>query len=251
MIGHDTDFDELWESAPEPRAPLTEAELGELPEPARRYLRHAIADGAPLASVVRLQMHGTFKMQGQWSPFEAEQVLRVHRGFVWRASIRMKGIPVRGSDRWVDGEGAVKWKLLGIIPVANESGPAISRSAVGRAQIEGVLLPPALVAEAVGWEAVDADHTAARVRLGDEVSRVELGLGPAGELRDAVMLRWGTPDGIGTEPKQERFGCLVEAERTFGDYTIPSQFRVGWYIGTDRWDEGEFFRATIDEAEFR
>jgi len=251
MLGHDDDFDELWNTAPEPGPPLTEGELAALPEPAQRYFRHVIAAGAPLASAVRLKMHGTFKMNGDWNRFEAEQVLRAHRGFVWRATIRMKGIPVKGSDRWIDGEGAVKWKLLGLIPVANASGPAISRSAAGRAQIEGVFLPPALLAEAIAWEEVDAEHTAARVRLGDEVSRVELGLGPAGELRDAMMLRWGTPEGIGTEPRQERFGCLVEAERTFGDYTIPSEVRVGWHFGTERWEEGEFFRGTIDEAEFR
>ncbi len=251
MLGHDADFDELWNTAGEPGPPLRPEDLNALPEPARRYLTHAIAPGAPMASAVRLRMHGTFRLRGTWTPFEAEQVLRAHRGFVWRATMTMKGLPVRGSDRWIDGEGAMKWKLLGLIPVADESGPAISRSAAGRAQIEGVLLPPALVAETVAWEAVDADHTAARVRLGDEISRVELGLGEGGELRDAAMLRWGTPDGEGTEPRQERFGCLVEAERTFGSYTIPSELRVGWHFGTDRWDEGEFFRATIDEAEFR
>lgn len=251
MRGRDTDFDELWNTTPEPGPPLTEADLAGLPEPAHRYLAHAIAPGAPMASAVRLRMRGELKMKGAWNAFEAEQVLRVHRGFVWRAKVTMHGLPVSGSDRWVDGEGSMKWKLLGLIPVASGDGPAVSRSAAGRAQIEGILLPPALFAEALEWEAVDPAHTAARVRLGDLTSRVEIGLGEQGQVRDAVMLRWGAVDGEDSPYREERFGCIASAERTFGDYTIPTELRVGWHIGTDRWEEGEFFRCTIDEAEFR
>ncbi len=251
MRGHDADFDELWTTAPEPGPPLTETDLAALPEAARRYLTHAIAPGAPMASAVRLTMHGEFRLKGAWSPFEAEQVLRAHRGFVWRARMKVRGLTISGSDRWVDGEGALKWKLLGLIPVASGEGPSVSRSAAGRASIEGILLPPALFAEALSWETVDPAHTAARVQIGDEISRVEIGLGPDGQVRDAAMLRWGTPDGEDAPYREERFGCLAAAERTFGPYTIPSELRVGWHIGTERWDEGEFFRCTIDTAEFR
>lgn len=48
------------------------------------------------------------------------------------------------------------------------------------------------------------------------------------------------------------FGAVVEEDRRFGDYTIPSRLRVGWYIGTDRFErEGEFFRVTVDDAAYR
>ena len=36
----------------------------------------------------------------------------------------------------------------------------------------------------------------------------------------------------------------------FGGITIPSVFRVGWWRGTDRRHEGEFFRAEITGAVF-
>jgi hypothetical protein len=41
----------------------------------------------------------------------------------------------------------------------------------------------------------------------------------------------------------------VEAERTFGGVTIPATLRAGWWWGTDRQDEGEFFRAEITGAQ--
>jgi len=34
---------------------------------------------------------------------------------------------------------------------------------------------------------------------------------------------------------------------TFDGVTIPSAGRAGWFYGTDRWDEGEFFRAEITD----
>ncbi|MGD8859002.1 MAG: hypothetical protein PVI30_03265 [Myxococcales bacterium] len=247
----DRDLETLWTTAGEPGPAFDPATIASLPEAAGRYFSHAIEAGTPLASAVRLTMHGTIRLKDSWDPFEAEQVLRVHRGFVWRATIRMHGIPVSGSDRWVDGAARVRWKLLGIVPVANESGPEIARSAAGRASIEGVLLPPALLAESLGWEAAGEGRTAARVRVGDEVSRIELAVESDGTLREASMLRWGTPDGVGTPSRQEPFGCVVEAERAFDGITIPTQLRVGWYIGSDRFEEGEFFRASIDEARFR
>lgn len=246
----DADLEMLWSSAA-PGDPFRVEDVAGLPEAARRYFTHAIAAGTPRAQAVRLKMHGTIRLRDSWDPFEAEQVLRVHRGFVWRATIRMKGLPVKGSDRWVDGEGRVRWKLLGVIPVANESGPEIARSAAGRASIEGVWLPSALLEASLSWEAADEHHAAARVRLGDEISRVELEVDDEGRLESAQMLRWGTPDGVGTEPRQEPFGCVVEREDTFDGYTIPSELRVGWHFGSPRFEEGEFFRGVIDEARFR
>jgi hypothetical protein len=48
------------------------------------------------------------------------------------------------------------------------------------------------------------------------------------------------------------FGGIVEAESAFEGYTIPTGLRVGWYVGTPRFDrDGEFFRVTIDSALFR
>jgi hypothetical protein len=47
------------------------------------------------------------------------------------------------------------------------------------------------------------------------------------------------------------FGVTVEEESTFSGITIPSTFRAGWWWGTDRQQEGEFFRARITAATFR
>jgi hypothetical protein len=48
------------------------------------------------------------------------------------------------------------------------------------------------------------------------------------------------------------FGGILEEEGTFCGYTIPTRLRIGWYFGSERFEsEGEFFRATIDDAIYR
>ena len=61
--------------------------------------------------------------------------------------------------------------------------------------------------------------------------------------------RWGNPNGapFGRYP----FGVAIEAEQTFADVTIGSALRAGWWWGTDRQPDGEFFRAQITGATFQ
>jgi hypothetical protein len=136
-------LDDLWNSAPAGDTAFDPAKLIALPEPARRYLAHAIAPGTPLASAVRLRMHGEIKIK-RWYPFTAEQVISWSRGFIWRAEARMGALTIRGSDRYVDGQGAMRWKLFGLVPFITASGPDITRSAAGRVNMECAWVPPVL-----------------------------------------------------------------------------------------------------------
>jgi hypothetical protein len=53
----------LWNRAPDGERVFGADQVAGLPEAARRYLRHAIAPGARLASAVRLRMHGEIKLR--------------------------------------------------------------------------------------------------------------------------------------------------------------------------------------------
>ncbi|WP_205627134.1 DUF6544 family protein [Sandaracinus amylolyticus] len=241
-------LEELWDDAVPRGAGFDARAVAQLPPAAQRYLRHAIARGTPLAHAVRLAMHGEIKLGGAWSAFEAEQVIHAARGFVWRARVRMKGLPVRGSDRWVDGAGALDWRLLGVIPVARASGVDVSRSAAGRAQAEAIWLPSILTG--AEWHARDDAHADAEIAIHGESGRIDYTIDAHGALREIVFDRWGDPDATGTSSTFP-FGGVIEDERTFEGFTIPSRVRVGWFFGTPRWEEGEFFRVTIDDATYR
>jgi hypothetical protein len=220
-----------------------------MPEPARRYLTRAIASGTPLASAVRLRMHGEIKLKG-WLPFSAEEVIRADGDMLWQATVRQNGIPIRGFDRLVGGEGAMCWKLLGFLPVMTASGPDITRSTVGRVLAELVWLPAALCAGDVSWAASDAFHpTATTTRLG-HAAQLELTIDDTGRLQSVKTSRWGNPDG--GEFRSVDVGAVADEEKTCQGYTIPTRLRVGWHFVNSRFESGgEFFRVVIDDAAFR
>lgn len=242
-------LDELWESASPGKQTVKGSQFADLPDAARRYLAHAIAPDAPLASAVRLRMHGHIKLK-RWCPFRAEQVIRWDRGMLWRATVRMYGLPVWGFDRLVDGKGQMQWKLLGLVPLVTAAGPDITRSAAGRVAAESVWLPSVLCRNEVAWTAPDATHAHASFTVLGERAELALTVNGVGRLESLQLQRWGNPEG--GEFRPVGFGGCVEEEGTFGGYTIPIRLRVGWHFGTERFESGgEFFRVTIDEARYR
>ena len=96
----------------------------------------------------------------------------------------------------------------------------------------------------VTWT-VDEDH---RIRANWTVDRhaisIALGIGDDGLATSVVFDRWGDPDETGTW-RTLPFGGEITRHARFGGLTIPSEGRIGWFYGTDRWVEGEFFRFRI------
>jgi len=219
------------------------------PETVQRYLQHAIAPETPLASTVRLHMSGEIKLK-RWLPFTAEQVIHWHQGMIWQATTRMYGMPIRGFDRLLKGQGEMHWQLLGLIPVIKARGEDISRSIIGRMQAESIWLPGCLCYDSITWHAPSPTQAHAEFTLFGEPTRLELTLQENGQLASIKLKRWGNPQG--GDFCYLDFGALVEDETTFEGYTIPSRLRVGWYLGSERFEsEGEFFRVTVKQASYR
>lgn len=245
----DPSLNELWHDPPTGHEAFSPDHLTRLPVGARRYLMHAIAPETRLASAVRLRMSGEIRLR-HWLPFEAEQVIRPERGLVWRATVRMHGLPVTGFDLLIDGTARMRWSLFGLVPLMRAEGPDITRSAMGRLAAESIWIPSFLARASVHWKDGDAATTTARFRVAGNPMEIELKLGDHGELHAIRMRRWGNPGG-GIFRSLD-FGAHVEDESAFGGYTIPTRLRAGWHVRNDGFaEDGEFFRATIHSAEFR
>ena len=248
MNHHASDLDEFFYTAPKASRTFDPADIAHLPQPAQRYLAHAIAPDTPLATAVRLRMHGAIKLK-RWRRFTAEQVIVRDRGMIWRAKVKMAGATIRGFDRFVDGAGEMQWRLCGLLPVLAASGPDVTRSAAGRFAAESVWLPSLLCKEDVAWSAAGTGIAHARFSVDEHDEEVTLSLS-GGSLQSVALPRWGNPDG--QDFHEVEFGAAIDQEGTFEGYTIPVRLRVGWYFGTARFErEGKFFQATIDDAVFR
>jgi hypothetical protein len=209
-----------------------------------RWVRHAITPGAALGTVVLLSMHGRIRI-GAWRPFRARQVIGVH-GFVWAASARFGPTSVRGFDRYVGGTGEMRWRLLGAVPVMSARGPDVTRSAAGRLAAELLLAPSGALLPNVTWHGEDSEHATADVEVDGTTHSVRIRVDDVGRLVSVDLPRWGEP--LGEPPGYHPFGVDMTGETSHAGMLLPTQVRAGWFHGTERWSEGEFFRADIDEA---
>lgn len=168
----------------------------------------------------------------------------VRQQFVWAA--RVAGV-IGGSDQYVDGRGWMAWKVLGLFPVVRAEGPDVSGSAAGRGGAELCWVPTSVLPRfGVDWTAEDDTHLTARFGHRDVDLAVEFVLDEEGRVRSVAFERWGDPGETGTWDLHH-FGMEGTGYATFDGVTIPSEGRVGWFFGTDRWTEGEFFRFRIAE----
>jgi hypothetical protein len=235
-------------SGPEGAERFDPAQAEPLPEPARRWVLHAIAPGTPLLRSVVLDLHGAIRL-GAWHPFHAVQVLLPMSGYVWAAVTRLGPLTVRGFDRYRDGVGEMRWRMLDAVPIVSGGGPDIARSAAGRLACEFVLAPASALDPRVRWKPLDGRQAIAHVPVGEEEYEVTLTVAPGGRLEAVTVPRWGNPDKgpYRTHP----FGVECGRESSFGGFTIPAEVRGGWWPGGPRWAEGEFIRFTVDHARYR
>ena len=68
-----------------------------------------------------------------------------------------------------------------------------------------------------------------------------------GTPRSGSLSRWSNPDT--SRFRYLPFGAVVQKSGVFAGFTIPTELRVAYFIGTSRFEsEGELFRATIEDA---
>jgi hypothetical protein len=240
-------WDRLAHPAP-PAARFDPSTLTGLPEAARRWLAHAIAPGTPLYRAVVLEMEGHIRL-GRWLPLRAVQVHAPPDGYVWAARTRLGPLSITGYDRYADGVGQMRWRLLGRVPVMNATGPDLDHSAAGRVALDACFVPTALLTLPFTWRTgSNADTAIAEWTVGDHTLRPELHVGADGALRSVAMARRAKPRGHpwGEYP----CGASLHDEADFGGIKLPTRMRVGYFFGTDEWAEGEFFRARITSATF-
>lgn len=216
--------------------------IAALDEPVRRYLTHALGDGAVLGRGVELKMSGHIKV-GAWLPFVATERCGA-RSFDWRARVGWGRFrPLQVVDRYSGGRGRTSGRLLGHFTLFDSSDVDTARSAAGRAALEAaVWAPQSVIADpGVEWRAENDEVIVAHWPVGHEHPEVRLQIDQQGRVKSAVAERWGNvgQNGYGYIP----CGCEVHEERRFGHLRLPSRVSVGWWFGTPRY--APFFRSEV------
>jgi hypothetical protein len=222
---------------------FTASLLAGLDDPVRRYLGHAIADGAELPAGVRLTMTGRIKV-GPWLAFSALQECD-GRSFAWRARVGLGPLTaLTVVDRFAAGAGSMHGRLFGRIRLFHADDANTTRSAAGRAALEAVYTPASLLPQrGVTWRAGSESEIVATWDVPPERPELHLRIDDRGAPRSYWAPRWG-------DMGQKEFGyipcgCEVEAERRFGDLVVPSSITGAWGFGTAH--QTSFYRAEIRE----
>lgn len=236
-------------ASPAPARAFEPDTVADLPGPAQRLLTRTLAPGVALAPAVIIEMEGEIELEG-WIPFRARQVLRPGHGLVWNATAGRLPLVFEGGDALWRGRGSLDFRLWGLFPVARAAGHDVDRSAVGRLAAETVVWAPQAMTPQMGatWSRGDENAAVVSLPVGGERVELTVTVNRDGLLEEVATRRWGDPDGraFGYRP----FGAAVDDHAEFDGITICTTGRVGWWWGTARQDEGEFFRFQITSARF-
>ena len=102
----------------------------------------------------------------------------------------------------------------------------------------------------MSWTALDATHLHASFAVQGEGVELALTIDETGRLKTVELPRWGNPEGAAFHYVD--FGVIVEEEGMFGGYTVPTRLRAGWHFAGGRFEQdGEFFRATVEDVSYR
>lgn len=231
---------------------FTSEEIADLPPPVQRYFRAVLPEGHPVVRGARLAHQGTFNLgtsSERWLPFVSTQVVVTSPpGFDWDAKVRMgPGAHVFVHDAYVDGEGILLAKLLGLVGVADLRGtPEMAQGELLRFLAETPWYPTALLPrQGVTWEAID--ERSARATLQDKGTRASMtftfddqGLIDAGRAEERFR---AVGDAMVPTPWQTRLGGYQERD----GISIPTEGEVGWELPGGY---HPYWRGTISEVSF-
>jgi hypothetical protein len=212
---------------------VREAELAGLPDAARRYLRLAGVVGRPADWSFQLHSRGRFRFrQGwPWMPCEAWQYnSRPGVARVFHMRIDAAGLlPMLGRDSYLSGRGRMHGRLLGLVTVADGSGPEYDASELVTFLNDAVIFAPSMLLRLpVSWSA--ASDRSFDVTLADRGHRVtaRVFLDETGAVRDfSTDDRYAdTPGGLA----RARWSTPVQDWREAEGRRLPSSGSAIWHL---------------------
>ncbi len=223
--------------------------VDKLPEPARRYFNYTIQPGAPLYTIVEIEMNGEIslgtKNEPNYRPMHARQVLAPPYGLVWKLNTG----PISGSDVTLPHTSWSRFWLFDLIPIVRAGGPDHQRSAFGRVVAEAAFWAPAslLPSAHVHWQSIDDNSARAIVRNGDFKQAVDICVDGSGAPIRVRIQRWSNAN-ADKEYREQPFGGELSEFHRFAGYRLPTRVEGGNHMGTP--DYFPFFRADVTEIRF-
>ncbi len=219
--------------APAPDAPVTEADLAPLPEPARRYLRFAGVVGRPRDWSFRARLVGRFRTSGKapWTACECWQYnTRLALARIFHIRVRMYGVlPVLARDTFVRGRGRMLVRPLDLFTAVDGQGEEFDVGELVTYLNDAILLAPSMaLGPEVRWTAVDDGSF--DVALSDRGTTVtgRVFVDGSGAVTDFATTDRFWAEGRAT-PVRTRWTTPVDGWQRVGDRMLPTRLRAVWH----------------------
>ncbi len=216
--------DTAWIALPmaAPGTPVTDADIDALPEPARRYFRHANVSGKPRIASFSVILEGRIRNgpEAPWMPLVMRQYNRLDNParVVFLTSTKP---PMNGIDSFLEGRGRMLIKALNLIKVVDSRGPEMAVSALATFLNDLTLCPLAYFSLPLRWRQAGPDS-------------VELSVTHTGMTVSAVMtvdaegrpVDWKTGDRyaeVEGRSRKDRWSTPFEGSKEIAGLRIPEK----------------------------
>lgn len=141
---------------------LLESDIQNLPSCVRNYLFATDVVGMEKIEHVHLKQEGLFNVnEKKWTRLKARQSVDVKKcNFTWKA----KAGPIRVTDQFIDGTGALTVKLLGLIRLGRARGKEVDQGEISRFLAEMIWYPTAFAEDYIEWKQIDDSIAEATMR---------------------------------------------------------------------------------------
>jgi hypothetical protein len=238
-------------SGPVDAAPVPDDNIAALPSAAQRYLRFMGVVGRPRDWSFRARFVGEFRQRiGQkFMPCEAWQYnTSLVPARVYYMRIDFAGLlPMFGVDVYRGGHGRMHGKLLGLITVADGSGPEFDVSELTTYVNDALMFAPSmLLRPAVAWTAVD-DHSF-------DVSMSDSGITATSRVfvdKQGRMVNFSTTDRWAALPgglTRARWTTPIDGWSALGDRWLPTGGHAIWHLDTGEFEygRGQFIPESVE-----
>lgn len=214
-----------------PDAVITSADLEGLPLPVKNYLEAAGVVGKRRIKHAYVAHSGLYRVDVHkgWRPINGEYHLLAGRpGFLWYGKVQVAPFVFRvARDSLVAGKGRLRWKLMSVVNVADQTGPEVDQGALSRLLSLLLLVPTMLLpSDHLQWEALNATSARAYLRDGDLQAEAVFQFGASDvtvtvERLRAVGDQWETTGFVGVASDMEEFGGIRIPTRLLGSWKLP------------------------------
>jgi hypothetical protein len=224
---------------------LSEADLVNLPEPVRNYIRYTGSVGKPKVDNFKIEFNGKIRKneQSAWMPFSSEQynlMQSSERLFFMKAV--MKGLPVAGFHCFKNGEAFMDIRLLSLFKVQYQSGKEMGIAETVTFFNDMCCMAPAtLIDNRIKWLETDSSKVHAEFTNNEITISAWLYFNEKGELNNFISddrfaagenntmkrVRWSTPlknyrkvDGYMLASYAEAIYSFPEGDLCYGTFSL-------------------------------